>query len=130
MTTDFMGCSIRISSNINPDMHRLIIFTSIKETGPKTFEAVRRMFDEAKVAEQPMQTAKAILSIADIYSPEILEKVCEKVLRKYYMPYYKTIYAHARNLNSPKERTEFQENNKKSGIIRGADYYRKGKTNK
>jgi len=28
------------------------------------------MFDEAKVEEQPMQTAGAILSIADIYSPD------------------------------------------------------------
>lgn len=44
-----------------------------RETGPQTFEVVRRMFDEAKVKEQPMQTAKAILSIADIYSPEILK---------------------------------------------------------
>ena len=49
-----------------------------RETGPKTFEVIRRMFDEAKVEEHPMQTVKAILSIADIYSPEILEKACDK----------------------------------------------------
>ena len=95
-------------------------------TGPKTFEVIRRMFDEAKVEEQPVQTAKAILSIADIYSPEILEKACDKALSKYHMPYYRTIYSHAKNINSEKEVTEFKENNKKSGIIRGADYYRKG----
>ena len=53
-----------------------------RETGPKTFEVIRRMFDEAKVEEQPMQTVKAILSIADIYSPEILEKACDKALRQ------------------------------------------------
>lgn len=29
---------------------------------------------------------------------------------------------------SEKELTEFKENNKKSGIVRGADYYRKGET--
>ena len=97
-----------------------------RETGPKTFEIIRRMFDEAKVEEQPMQTAGAILSIADIYSPEILEKACGKALRQYHMPYYKTIYSHAKNINSAKELTEFKENNKKSGIIRGTDYYRKG----
>lgn len=39
-----------------------------RETGPKAFEVIRRMFDESKVKEQPMQTARAILSIADIYS--------------------------------------------------------------
>lgn len=97
-----------------------------RETGPKTFEVIRRMFDEAKVKEQPMQAAKAILSIADIYSLEILENACEKALGQYHMPDYKTIYAHAKIINREKELTEFKENNKKSGIIRGADYYRKG----
>ena len=97
-----------------------------RETGPKTFEVIRRMFDEAKVEEQPMQTAGAILSIADIYSPRILEKACDKALRQYHMPYYKTIYSNAKSINSEKELTEFKENNKKSGIVRGADYYRKG----
>ncbi len=101
-----------------------------RETGPKTFEVIRRMFDEAKVKEQPLQTARAILSIADIYSPETLEKACGKALKQYHMPYYRTIYAHAKSINSRKELTEFKENNKKSGIIRGADYYRKGGTDK
>lgn len=80
--------------------------------------------------EQPMQTAKAILSIADIYSPEILERAYEKALGQYHMPDYRIIYAHAKSINSEKELTEFKENNKKSGIIRGADYYRKGELDK
>lgn len=84
-----------------------------RETGPKTFEVIRRMFDEAKVEEQPMQTAGAILSIADIYSPQILEKACDKALRQYHMPYYKTIYSNAKSINSEKELTEFKGNNKK-----------------
>ena len=84
------------------------------------------MFDEAKVKEQPMQTAGAILSIADIYTTEVLEKACDKALRQYHMPYYKTIYSNAKSINSEKELIEFKENNKKSGIVRGADYYRKG----
>ena len=29
-------------------------------------------------------------------------------------------------MNSENEVTEFKENNKRSGIVRGADYYRKG----
>ncbi len=101
-----------------------------RETGPKTFEVIRRMFDEAKIKEQSLQTARALLSIADIYSPEILEKACNKALRQYHMPYYKTIYSYAKSINSKEELTEFKENNKKSGIIRGAEYYRKGETNK
>lgn len=96
-----------------------------RETGLKTFEAIRRMLDEAKVKEQPLQTARAILSIADTYTPEILEKACDKALRQYHMPYYKTIYSHARSINSAKELTEFKESNQKFGIVRGADYYKK-----
>lgn len=63
-----------------------------------------------------MQTAKAILSIADIYSPEILEKACDKALSKYHMPYYRTIYSHAKNINSEKAVTVFKENNKNTGL--------------
>ncbi len=99
-----------------------------RENGPKTFEVIRRMFGEAKVEEQPMQTVKAILSIAYIYSSEILEKACDKALRQYHMSYYSTIYSNAKNINSKKELTEFKENNKKSRIVKGADYYRKGET--
>ncbi|MEY8338136.1 hypothetical protein AALB16_08920 [Lachnospiraceae bacterium 62-35] len=88
------------------------------------------MFDEAKVKEQPVQTAGAILSIADIYTPEVLEKACEKALRQYHMPYDKTIYSHAGRINSAEELTEFKENNRKSGIIRGADYYKKRRDGK
>ncbi len=96
------------------------------ETGPKTFEATRRMLDGAKAEGQPMQTAEAILSIADIYSPEILEKACDKALRQYHMPYYRAIYSHAKSTDSEKELTGFKEGNRKSGTVRGADYCRKG----
>ena len=122
MRTDESHLPFPLRKNLSVDALR----DRARETGPKTFEVIRRMFDEAKVEEQPMQTAKAILSIADIYSPEILEKACDRALRKYHMPYYKTIYSHAKSINSEKELTEFKENNKRSGIVRGADYYRKG----
>ena len=46
------------------------------------------------------------------------------------MPYYKIISFHAKNINSAKELTEFKENNKKSGIVRGADYYKKRRDDK
>ncbi|RKI92722.1 hypothetical protein D7V94_05175 [Parablautia intestinalis] len=96
------------------------------ETGPKTFEVIRRMFDGTKVKEQPLQAAGAILSIVDIYTPEVFEKACDKALGQYHMPYCKTIYSHARSINSAKELTEFKESNQKFGIVRGADYYKKG----
>lgn len=122
MRTEQAHLPFPLRKNLSADAMR----ERARETGPKTFEVIRRMFDEAKVEEQPMQTAKAILSISDIYSPEVLERACDKALRQYHMPYYKTIYFHAKSINSAKERTEFKENNRKTGIIRGADYYRKG----
>lgn len=97
-----------------------------EDIGPKTFETVSRMFDEAKVKEQATQTVKAVLSIADQFTPEILEKACYESLKQYHMPYYKTIYSHAKSIHAAKELNDFRENNKKSGIVRGADYYRKG----
>lgn len=96
-----------------------------REIGSQTFEVIRRMFDEAKVKEQPLQTAKSILSIADMYSPEILEAACKLSLKQYHLPYYKTIYSHAKKLNKQAEYEDFKKTNQSSGIVRGADYYRR-----
>lgn len=99
-----------------------------RDIGPKTFEVIRRMFDEAKIMHQAVQTVKSILMIADQFSPEILEKACEKSLQQYHMPFYKTIYTHVKNINAAKELRDFKDTNSKSGIIRGADYYKKGES--
>ena len=45
-----------------------------RDIGPKTFEVVRRMFDEAKIKEQVSQNVQAILGIAEQFSTEILKK--------------------------------------------------------
>ena len=97
-----------------------------RDIGPKTFEVVRRMFDEAKIKEQASQTVQAILGIAEQFSTEILEKACDKSLKKYHIPYYKTIYSYAKSIKTSKESTDFKESNKNTGIVRGADYYREG----
>ena len=68
-------------------------------------------YNRTEIAKHP------ILSIANIYTSEALEKACGKALRQYHMPYYKTIYSHARSINSAKELTEFKENNRKFGMM-------------
>lgn len=73
-----------------------------------------------------MRTARAMLSIAGIYSPEILEKACGKAPRQCHMPCDKAIYPRARSIDGAEEFTWLKENNKKSGAVRGAGYYRKG----
>ena len=110
-----------LRQDITPDMVR----DRAREIGSQTFEVIRRMFDEAKVKEQPLQTAKSILSIADMYSPDILEDACRLSLRQYHMPYYKTIYSHAKKINKQVEYESFKKSNKNTGIVRGADYYRR-----
>lgn len=109
--------------DITPDMLRDLA----QNTGPNTFELIERMFDESKVEEQSLQNVKSILAIADLYTSEILEKACELSLKQYHMPYYKTIYRHAKKLNKDAEYKEFKKSNKSSGIVRGADYYRREK---
>ena len=84
------------------------------------------MFDESKIVHQPVQTVKSILSIADQFTPKILEEACKKAMNQYHTPFYKVIYSHAKSINAAKELRDFKECNSKSGIIRGADYYKKG----
>lgn len=119
--TDESHLPMPLRRDLSPDMLRDIA----RDIGPDTFEVIRRLFDETKVEEQSLQTVKSILAIADLYTPEILEKACRLSLRQHYIPYYKTIYAHAKNLNKDAEYNEFKESNKNTGIVRGADYYRK-----
>lgn len=99
------------------------LIDAAREIGPNTFELIRRMYDEAKVKEQPTQTVAAILAIADTFTPDILEAACKKSLKQYHMPFYKTVYKAAENLNNQKELEKFKETNKTTGIVRGADYY-------
>lgn len=105
------------------------LLDSARDIGPKTFEVISRMYDEAKVREQPTQTVKGILSIADTYSAEILEEACAVALKQYHIPYYNTIYKYAKQLNAAIEKKAFREVNKNTGIVRGADYYKKGGNN-
>ena len=103
------------------------LIDTARDIGPNTFEVVRKMYDEAKVKEQPTQTVRSILAIADEFTPSILEEACKLGLSKYHLPYYKTIYKNAVSIRARKEKIEFREENKSAGILRGADYYRRGK---
>ena len=82
MRTDETHLPFSLQKNISVEE----LCDKARETGPKTFEVIRRMFDEAKITEQASQTVKAILSIAEQFSPEILGKACHKSLKKYHMP--------------------------------------------
>jgi len=112
---------------LRKDITPLMLKDMARDIGANTFELIRRMFDESKVEEQALQTAKSILAIADIYTDKILEEACRLSLKQYHSPFYKTIYGHAKKLNKDAEYAEFKESNKNVGIVRGADYYGKDK---
>ena len=122
MRTDESHLPIPLKKNLSIEQLK----DMARDTGPKTFEVIRRMFDEAKVKEQPLQAAKSILSIAERYSPEILEKACAVSLRKYHIPYYSTILSNAKDISRKADAADFSMDNKKGGITRGADYYKNG----
>lgn len=119
--TDESHLPMPLRKDLTPAMLR----DMARDVGSNTFEVVRRMFEEVKVEEQSLQTVKSILAIAELFSCEILEQACKLSLKQYHMPYYKTIYAHAKKLNKVAEYSDFKETNNKTGIVRGADYYRR-----
>ncbi len=122
MRTDSSHLPFPLKKDISIDDLR----DAARDIGPNTFELVRRIFDESKIVHQPIQTVKSILSIAYQFTPEILDKAIKKAMKQYHTPFYKVIYSHAKNINAAKELRDFKEDYSKSGIKRGADYYKKG----
>jgi len=99
------------------------IFNTAKEIGPGTYEVIRKLFENAKVKDQPALDAIAVLSIARDYPSSALEKACNKALENHMLPSYKEVRAAL----SGKERSERRLQEKPhSGIVRGADYYKGG----
>ena len=93
--------------------------------GPGTFEVLRRMFDEAKVREQPLQAALSILALGTSFSPRMLEQACELQLARHHLPLYGMILDQMRKLKERKDYEDFKEGNRNTGLVRGAGYYRK-----
>lgn len=121
MRTDESHLPMRLKRETTPETVR----DRAREIGPRTFEVIHRMFEEAKVEEQPLQAAAAIVALGAAFSPGILERACELSLGQYHLPYYGTILRHAQRLKQQKDLEDFREDNRKSGIVRGADYYKK-----
>lgn len=120
MRTDESHLPMRLKQEMTPEMMR----NKAREIGPQTFEVIRRMFAEAKVEEQPLQTTISIVALGTTFSPEILEKACELSLKEYHMPFYGTILRHAQQLNQNKDDEDYREEGRKTGIVRGAEYYK------
>lgn len=99
------------------------IMEKAADIGENTYEVVKRMFEDAKVKDQPALDAIAIVSITRDYPPNVLERACEKALLDHRIPSYSDIREHLKKKDRIRRKPEEK---KPSGIVRGADYYRNG----
>ena len=99
-----------------------------KDIGTCTLKVVNRLYDDAKLSEQAVLDVRSILDISSVYSPEILEEASKRALRDYYRITYNTLIPYIRDISKEKKMKSVTDNKSKKaqGIVRGADYYKKG----
>lgn len=102
-----------------------------KKIGGNTYKVISRLYSDAKVREQALLDVKTILDIASIYNPEMLETACKKALKDYYKITYNTLIPYIKELNQKNKNSTAKRKNScnSKGIVRGADYYKKGGKN-
>lgn len=92
--------------------------------GPNVAIVVERMFLEAKIEQQYYQRVHALLKLADRYSDQRLDQVCQHALEKNVSPSYSLIKS---LLEKQAKSASFFQNSTSSeqeqAYLRGADYY-------
>ena len=102
-----------------------------KEIGNNTYIVINRLYEESKLKEQVLLNVRSILDIASIYSEDILEKSCKMALKDFHRITYNTLIPYAKDISKSGKKTVDKSKVEKttSGIVRGADYYKKGGLN-
>ena len=92
--------------------------------GSNTYEVVDALLTSKRVEQQTYRGCMGLLKLAEKFSPERLERVCQEALTYTASPSYKSIKTllEARNGKNVEETKPTQN---KFGITRGADYYRR-----
>lgn len=85
---------------------------------------INRLYENAKVKEQSLMDAKSVLDIAGVYGKEVLEEACSQALRDFHLISYNTLLPYVKKITKGKK-ISCSNTEKKQGIVRGADYYRK-----
>lgn len=101
-----------------------------KEIGANTTTVVCRIYENAKIKEQALMDVRSVLDIASIYGEKALEEACRRALKDFHMITYNTLIAYIKDISKNKKNKMKSVNEKEHnhGIVRGADYYRKGGT--
>lgn len=95
-----------------------------KDIGIHTEIVINRLYENAKVKEQSLMDAKSVLDIAGVYGKEVLEEACSQALRDFHLISYNTLLPYVKRITKGKK-ISCSNTEKKQGIVRGADYYRK-----
>ncbi len=91
--------------------------------GPNTETVIANLLDSYSLEQQGYNGARAILKMADTYSPQELEIACIKALQLTRTPRYKHIKLMIEHVQDD---SKAETNDNEGAIMRGADYYRKG----
>ena len=101
-----------------------------RSIGFHTSVVITRIFENAKVKEQAIVDAGAILGIASVHGGKCLEAACQKALKDFHLVTYKTLVDYikkeSRNSSNDTETADKRAGKPSAkGMVRGADYYRK-----
>lgn len=89
--------------------------------GPSTETVIKRLLDSYRVEQQAYNGCRSILKFADSYSPEKLEKACEKALSLIQVPRYKNIKLIIERIQETSAEESDEDN--EGAILRGSSYY-------
>ena len=95
-----------------------------KQIGKNTHKVVEVILSSSKVEQQSYRSCMGLLKLADKYTAARLEAACSQVLMYTSAPSYKSVKHILSTSRTDDEKPE-QTSQEPSGIIRGADFYRR-----
>ena len=100
-----------------------------EKIGENTLSIIELFLSSYQIEQQSYKSCRALLSLAEKYSRDRLEKACEKALSYTYRPSLKSVQAILKSnqdLIIPHNDPPVPQNKSEYGFIRGADYYKRG----
>ena len=96
--------------------------------GPNCGTCIEYFLSSTKVEEQSFKTCNALLHLSSKYSPERLERACQRVLSFTPRPSFKAVDSVLKSGQDNLETTEKEQDKRRDsvlehGFIRGAEYY-------
>lgn len=94
--------------------------------GEKTSEVIRYFLQSEKAAEQGYKSCITLMKLSERYGKVKLENACERVLEITSVPSTRNISTFLKNGNAKNDKALTEKTRGGHGILRGADYYKRG----